>query len=309
MADSKLNLTRPEGNEPDDFHVSRRGIAGLFFFGYAAAVSPVNAEAITTPEDGLFTKNLTIPPLNHETISGASYQIPAYVAMPAAPGKNKVIIVVNEIFGLHDWIRDICRRYAHEGYCAVAIDFFARHGNAPATADMQALMGIVSQATYPQVMDDIRAQIAWLKSEPDIGQADGGAFADTDHIGITGFCWGGTPVWMAAATIPDIKAGVAFYGRLQRPDNSTEDRPWPLDIAASLQKPVLGFYADGDKGISLDSVQKMNDALKASGATPSHLIVEPESQHGFMADYRQSYSETAARDAWGKTLEWFRMYV
>lgn len=304
MADSNLNLTRPEGSQPGDFHVSRRGIAGLFFFGYAAAVSPVMASAITTPEDGLFTKNLTIPPLKDE----GGYQIPAYVAMPAAPGRNKVIIVVNEVFGLHDWIRDICRRYAHEGYCAVAIDFFARHGNAASTSDMQALMGIVSQATYPQVMDDIGAQIAWLKSEPDIGQPGGGAFADTDHIGITGFCWGGTPVWMAAATIPDIRAGVAFYGRLQEPDTSTEDRPWPLDVAGSLQKPVLGFYADGDKGISLSSVQMMNDALKAGG-TPSHIIVEADSQHGFMADYRQSYNEVAARDAWGKTLEWFKTYV
>ena len=309
MADSNLPLTRPEGSEPQDFHVSRRGVAqtfsSLFFFGYAAAVSPVNAEAITTPEDGLFARNLTIPPLKDE----GGYQIPAYVAMPATPGKHKVIIVVNEIFGLHDWIRDICRRYAHQGYCAVAIDFFARKGNAPATADMQALMAIVSQAGYPQVMDDIRAQIAWLKSEPNIGQAGGGAFADTDHIGITGFCWGGTPVWMAAATIPDIKAGAAFYGRLQKPDTSTEDRPWPLDIAATLQKPVIGFYADGDKGISLDSVQKMNDALKASGKTPSHLVVEANSQHGFMADYRPSYSETAAKDAWGKTLDWFSQYL
>ena len=309
MADSNLNLTRPDGAEPRDFHMSRRGIAGLFFFGYAAAVSPVNAQAITTPEDGLFTKNLTLPPLRDE----GGYQIPAYVAMPAAPGRNKVIIVVNEVFGLHDWIRDICRRYAHEGYCALAIDFFARKGNAPATSDMTALMALVSQATYPQVMDDIKAQIAWLKSEPDIGQfggqPGGRAFADTDHIGITGFCWGGTPVWMAAATIPDIKAGVAFYGRLQKPDTSTEDRPWPLDIAGSLQKPVLGFYADGDKGISLDTVQKMNDALKASGATPSHLIVEPNSQHGFMADYRPPYNPDAAKDAWGKTLDWFGKYL
>ena len=301
-----LNPTRPEGAEPGDFHLSRRGIAaGMFFFGYAAAVSPVNAEAITTPDTGLFTKNLTIPPLRAE----GGYQIPAYVAMPAAPGKHKVILVVNEIFGLHDWIRDVCRRLAQQGYCALAIDYFARKGNAPATSDMQALMAIVSQATYPQVMDDIKAQIAWLTTEPNVGQPGGGAFADTDHIGITGFCWGGTPVWMAAATQPEIKAGVAFYGRLEKPANATEDRPWPSDIAATLTKPVLGFYADGDKGIGLDSVARMNAALKASGKTPSHLVVMANAQHGFMADYRPSYSADAAKAAWPQMLDWFAKYV
>ncbi len=302
--DTSLHLTRPEGSEPEDFHLSRRGIAGLFFFGYAAAVSPVNAEAITTPDTGLFTKNLTIPPLRAE----GGYQIPAFIAMPAAPGKHKVILVVNEVFGLHDWIRDVCRRLAQQGYCALAIDYFARRGNAPATSDMPALMAIVSQATYPQVMDDIKAQIAWLTSEPNIGQP-GGAFADTDHIGITGFCWGGTPVWMAAATLPEIRAGVAFYGRLEKPANATEDRPWPSDIAATLTKPVLGFYADGDKGIGLDSVARMNAALKASGKTPSHLVVMANAQHGFMADYRPSYSADAAKAAWPQMLDWFAKYV
>ncbi len=305
--DTPLNLTRPEGSEPEDFHLSRRGIAGLgvFFFGYAAAVSPVNAEAITTPDTGLFAKNLTIPPLHDE----GGYQIPAYVAMPATPGKHKVIIVVNEVFGLHDWIRDICRRFAQQGYCALAIDFFARKGNAPATSDMKALMAIVSQAAYPQVMDDINAQIAWLKSQPNIGQPGGRAFADTDHLGITGFCWGGTPVWMAAATVPEVKAGVAFYGRLEKSADSTENRPYPIDIAATLTKPVLGFYADGDKGIGQDSVARMNAALKASGKTPSHLVVMPNTQHGFMADYRPSYSADAAKAAWTQALDWFGKYV
>jgi len=304
------HLTRPEGAMPEDFHLSRRGIAGLFFFGYAAAVSPVNAQAITTPDAGLFTKTLTIPPLHDE----GGYQIPAFVAMPSAPGRHKVILVVNEVFGLHDWIRDICPRFAQQGYCALAIDYFARKGNAPATTDMKALMALVSQATYPQVMDDIKAQLAWLKSEPNIGQpgigqSGGGAFADTDHIGITGFCWGGTPVWMAAASLPEIKAGVAFYGRLEKPDDATENRPWPSDIAATLTKPVLGFYAEGDKGISLDSVARMNALLAASGKTPSHLVVMPNAQHGFMADYRPSYNADDARAAWSQALDWFAKYV
>ncbi|MGZ3305204.1 MAG: dienelactone hydrolase family protein [Asticcacaulis sp.] len=305
MMDTPLNLTRPEGAEPEDFHVSRRGIAGLFFFGYALAVSPVNAETITTPDAGLFTKNLTIPPLHDE----GGYQIPAYVAMPATPGTHKVIIVVNEIFGLHDWIRDICRRFAHQGYCAVALDFFARKGNAAAISDFPALMALVSQAGYPQVMGDIQAALNWLKSEPKIGQPGDKPFADMDHVGITGFCWGGTPVWMAAATLPEIKAGVAFYGRLEKSDNSGENRPWPIDIASSLTRPVLGFYADGDKGIGADSVARMNAALKASGKTPSHLVVMPNTQHGFMADYRPSYNADAAKQAWTQTLDWFGKYL
>jgi len=305
MADSNLHLTRPEGSKPEDFHMSRRGIAGLFFAGYALAVGPAGAQTITTDDAGLIAKNLTIPPLNDE----GGYRIPAYIAMPAAPDTHKVVIVVNEVFGLHDWIRDVCRRFAHQGYCAVAMDFFARKGNAPAISDFPELMKLVSQATYPQVMGDIQAALNWLRSQPDVGQPDGAAFADLDHVGITGFCWGGTPVWMAAATMPEIKAGVAWYGRLEKPADSTEERPWPIDIAATLTKPVLGLYGGEDKGITPDSVQRMNNALAKAGKSPSHIILFDGAQHGFFADYRPSYSPNQAKVAWQDCLDWFAKYV
>lgn len=311
--DTNPNLTRPEGAEPSDFHLSRRGIAGLFFAGYALATGPVNAAAITTDTTGLFAKNLTLPPLTPE----GDYQIPAYVAMPDKAGKHPTVIVVSEVFGLHEYIRDICRRLAKQGYCALAIDYFARKGNAAAITDFAQIKPLVETATYAQVMNDIKAQLNWLKSPPDIGQPHGmfggKGFADMSRVGITGFCWGGTPVWMAAGTLPEIKAGVAWYGRLEHPAKDqfmgADERPWPIDIAGTLTKPVLGLYADGDQGIPADSVKKMNDALAASGKTPSHIILEPNTQHAFFADYRPSYNEAAAKDGWAKLLDWFGKYL
>ncbi|WP_050808176.1 dienelactone hydrolase family protein [Asticcacaulis biprosthecium] len=217
MADTQLPLTRPEGSLASDFHLSRRGLAGLFFAGYALSTGPVNAQAITTPADGLFTKDVLIPPLSDE----GGYKIPGYVAMPAKKGQFKVILVVSEVFGLHEYIRDVCRRWAQLGYCALAIDFFARKGNAAAAPDFDTVKALVEAASYQQVMGDLKAASMWLDSRPDIGQpkkvlSDKG-FADMESVGVTGFCWGGAIVWMAAATMPVVKAGVAWYGRLEKP--------------------------------------------------------------------------------------------
>ena len=309
-----LTLTRPEGAGPHDFHLSRRGLAGLFFAGYALSTQPVQAQTITTPSDGLIAMDLTLPPREPE----GGYQIPAYVALPEKADRAPVVLVVCEVFGLHDWIRDVCRRLAQQGYVALAIDYFARKGNAAAAVDFDTVKALVEAASYRQVMDDLQASIDWLKSNPDVGQGHGffgkrKIFADMDRVGITGFCWGGTPVWMAAATMPEIKAGVAWYGRLEKPNSDQfmggEVRPWPADIAATLTRPVLGLYADGDQGITLDSVQRMNDALKASGKTPSHLIVMPNTQHAFFADYRSSYNEAAAKAGWADLLGWFKQYL
>ncbi len=298
-------LTRPEGSEPKDFHLSRRGLIGAAAVaGYALSTLPVNAQAITTGIDGLFAKDLTIVPEKPE----GDYKIPTYVAMPAKPGNYPVILVVNEIFGLHEWIKDVCRRFAHQGYCAVAIDYFARYGNAAAGKDFDAVRAIVAQSKYAENMSDIRAQLNWLKAMPDVSQPKG-AKPDMTRIGITGFCWGGTPVWMAAETMPEIKAGVAWYGRLEGSSNGGEVRPWPIDNAATLTKPVLGLYADGDQGISIDSVSRMNAALKASGRTPSHIELMANAKHAFFADYRPSYSAEAAAIAWPKCLDWFKTYL
>lgn len=313
MADTNLPLTRPEGSQARDFHVSRRGLAGLFFAGYALSTGPVNAEKIHTSEEGLFTKQVSIPPLKSE----GGYVIPGYVAMPAKPGKHPVILVVTEVFGVHEYIRDVCRRFAQQGYCALTIDYFARKGDAAAAQDFDTVKGLVEAASYSQVMNDLQASVYWLKSNPDIGQPrktfGGKAFADMNHIGITGFCWGGATVWMAAATMPEIKAGVAWYGRLERPATDqfmgSEDRPWPIEIAEHLTKPVLGLYAENDGNIPLATVQHMNDVLSASHKSRSQLVVMPGTQHGFHADYRSSYNAQQAELGWKNCLDWFQKFI
>ncbi|ESQ80865.1 dienelactone hydrolase family protein [Asticcacaulis sp. YBE204] len=305
-----FNLTRPEGNEPQDFHLSRRGIAGLFFAGYALGAGAVNAETVKTAADGLIAKDLTIG-------TDTGYQIPAYIAFPEKAKRLPVVLVVPEIFGLHDYLRDVCRRLAHEGYVALTFDPFARAGNAAALKDTAEIRKVVETATNAQVMGDLKTLINWLKSNPDVGQGKGtfgglNKFANTSRIGITGFCWGGAVVWMAAASIPDIKAGVAWYGRLERPAKTDflgkEEREWPIDTVSRLKRPVLGLYAEQDGGITLDSVAKMNDALKASGKT-SHIKLFKDAKHGFHADYRNLYNEKAAKEGWSDLLGWFKTYL
>ncbi|MFT3997705.1 MAG: dienelactone hydrolase family protein [Asticcacaulis sp.] len=304
-------LTRPEGSDAKDFHLSRRGIAGLFFAGYALGAGPAAAQApITTPTSGLIAKDMTVP-------TGSDYRIPAYIAVPANAKRLPVVIVVPEIFGLHDYLRDVCRRLAYEGYVAITFDPFARAGNAAAIKDTAELRKLVETATNEQVMGDLKSIISWLKTNPDIGQERSTfgktRFANTSRIGITGFCWGGAVVWMAASSIPDIRTGVAWYGRIERPKPEDflgkEVREWPIDRAGDLRRPVLGLYAELDGGITLDSVTRMNAALKASGKTPSHIKVFKEAKHGFHADYRALYNEKAAREGWTDLLGWFKQYL
>jgi len=302
-----VTLTRPEGSEPQDFHLSRRGLAGLFFAGYALSAGQLNAAAITTASTGLIARDLTIP-------SGdAGYEIPAYIALPEQAHNRPVIIVVPEVWGLHDYIRDTCRRLAHEGYVALGFDPFARKGIAAALTDFAEVRKLVEQAPHTQVMEDVRHLIIWLKSNPDVGQAEKTQFGDMSRIGITGFCWGGAVTWMAAALIPDIKAGVAWYGRLERPNRDefmgAEDRPWPADIIPDLTKPVLGLYASDDAGIPQAAVDRANAALKASGKAPGHIKVFPDTTHAFHADYRSSYKPEAAKEGWNDLLAWFRQYL
>jgi carboxymethylenebutenolidase len=278
------SLTRPEGSLPEDFHVSRRAaVASMFFTGYAVAAFSAEAAPITTPADGLVIEEALIP-------NGAAKPLPAYVARPKTPGRHPAIIVANEIFGIHDYIKDVCRRLARLGYVAIAPDFFYRAGvNLPAISDMQQIMPIVRQAGDAQVDGDVRAVSTWLKTRP---------FASPAKIGITGFCWGGAVVWRAAMVDPAIKAGVAWYGQLK-----------PLIARASeIKAPVLGLYGELDKGITQTDVGAMRAALKAAGNTKSDIHVYPGAQHGFHADYRDSYNETAAKDGWARMLAHFKAH-
>ncbi|MBV8685764.1 MAG: dienelactone hydrolase family protein [Alphaproteobacteria bacterium] len=277
------HLTRPEGSQPEDFHLTRRAAAGLFFAGYALAAVSAEASPITTSDEGLSIGEAAIA-------NGAAKPLPAYVARPANGGRHAAIVVVNEIFGIHDYIKDICRRLARLGYVAVAPDFFYRSGvSLPALSDIAQIRPIVAQATPEQVDGDVRAATGWLKAQP---------FTRKERIGITGFCWGGAVTWRSAMVNPDIRAGVAWYGQLK-----------PLiPRAAELKAPVLGLYGGLDKGIPAADVEAMRAALKAAGKKGSDIIVYPDAEHGFHADYRASYNEKDAKDGWARMLAHFRKH-
>jgi carboxymethylenebutenolidase len=287
-----MRLNTPEGN----FDPTRRSIAAsLFFSGYAAAAVSSCAAPVTTPSDELITEDVTFA-------GAGGYQLPAYVARPASEPARAAIIVVNEIFGIHDYIKDVCRRFAREGYVALAPDYFDRAGDPAPLTDFNQIRDIVGQASHEQVMGDTEGALNWLTAQ---------SFVEDNAIGITGFCWGGTVVWMAAARFTQVKAGVAWYGRLVAPAPNAPfaeaGRPYPYDIAATIHAPVLGLYAGQDQGIPLTDVENMRAALSAAdNPTGSEIIVYPDAHHGFHADYRDSYNAEAAADGWRRCLAWFR---
>jgi len=258
--------------------------------GFALAVQPVSAETITTDTKGLIAGEVEIP-----TTDG---QIPAYRAMPATGKSFPVVLVVQEIFGVHEYIRDICRRFAKLGHLAVAPELFARQGNVSKMPDIQEILStVVSKVPDAQVLSDLDAAVAW---------ADRSSKGDIAKLGITGFCWGGRIVWLYAAHNPQLKAGVAWYGRLVGRANELQPKH-PIDVAASLKAPVLGLYGKDDSGIPLDTVEQMRKALKAQ-ASPSEIIVYPNTPHGFHADYRPSYRKERAEDGWKRLREWFKKH-
>jgi carboxymethylenebutenolidase len=257
--------------------------------GFAAAALPVSADTvITTSAEGLASGEVKIPVADGE--------IPAYRAMPAAGGPFPVVLVVQEIFGVHEHIKDVCRRFAKEGYCAIAPELYARQGDVSKYTDYREIFAqVVSKVPDAQVMADLDAAVAWAQ------QAGSG---DAARVAVTGFCWGGRITWLYAAHSPRLKAGVAWYGRLA--GQATELQPkYPLDVAADLKAPVLGLYGGQDQGIPLEDVEKMRAAIAAE-RQPSEIVVFPEAPHGFHADYRPSYRAADARDAWARCLAWFR---
>ena len=286
-------LTRPDGTLPEDLHLTRRGLAGMIALGYAAAGAGADAAPITTSADGLTIENVTMP--------GG---LPGYVARPAAKGKHPTVVVVNEVFGVHEWIKDVCRRLAQRGYVAIAPGFFFRNdpdNTLATTSDFPTIMKIVAEAKNDQVMGDVGTTLDWLGKQ---------AFVDAKRIGITGFCWGGGVVWMAAAKFPQLKAGGAWYGRIKGSPSSTEVREYPIDVAGSLKAPVLGLYGALDKGIPVADVEAMQAALLAGKANPasarSAITLYPNSDHGFLADYRASFNPVDGPDAWGRLLAHFK---
>ena len=257
--------------------------------GFAMAVRPVSAQTITTSSEGLIAGEVRIP------VTGGV--IPGYRAMPEKGGPFPVVLVVEEVFGVHEHIKDICRRFAKAGYLAVAPELYARQGDVSQLSNIKDIMPIVSTVPDAQVMADLDSAVAWAKDTRD---------GDVSHLAITGFCWGGRIVWLYAAHNPQLRAAVAWYGRLD--GQTTELQPAnPLDVVARIKAPVLGLYGGQDQGIPASDIEKMRAALKKAGKK-ADIIVYPDAQHGFNADYRPSYNAADAQDGWKRLLAWFREY-
>jgi carboxymethylenebutenolidase len=271
--------------------VTRRGfMVTTLAVGFALAVRPVSAETIATDAAGLTAGEVKIP-----TGDGS---IPAFRAMPSKGRAFPVVIVVQEIFGVHEHIKDVCRRLAKLGYLAVAPELYARQGDVSKLTDVNDIITkVVSTVPDGQVMADLDATVAWVKESGE---------ANVEKLGVTGFCWGGRIVWLYAAHNPRVKAAVAWYGRLVGKPSELQPEH-PIDITASLKVPVLGLYGGDDQGIPLDTVEQMRKALQAAGS-PSEIVVYPNTPHGFHADYRASYRKEQAEDGWRRLQAWFKKH-
>lgn len=268
----------------------RRLLASSIGAGFALAVRPISADTvIRTDSTGLVVADVTVPTEDGSTM-------PAYLARPEGQGPFPVVLVIQEIFGVHEHIKDICRRFAHEGYLALAPELFYRQGDVSGLTDFEAILAIVRQVPDQQVMSDLDASVAFAA----------GQHGNVAQLGITGFCWGGRITWLYAAHSELVAAGVAWYGRVT--GEVTPLQPLhPVDVAAALNAPVLGLYGGEDTGIPMSEVAKMQVALEAA-QSPSMFHIYPDAPHAFHADYRPSYREVAARDGWQRALAWFRAH-
>ena len=262
--------------------------------GFALSMRPARATAIKTPMDGLRGGEVSIP-----TADG---NIPGYMAMPATGSDHPVILVVQEIFGVHEHIKDVCRRLAKEGHLAIAPELYHRQGDASKYTfkEIQKLIGeIVSKVPDKQVMADLDATAKFA------GRNNG----DLSKLAITGFCWGGRIVWLYAAHNPDVKAGIAWYGRVVGSGGPNPNTPThPIDVAAKVKAPILGLYGGKDNGIPVETVREMEAKVKEAGNEKVEIVIYPDAPHAFHADYRPSYREDAAKDGWKRLTEWLKAH-
>ena len=282
-----FNTLVPPAQDPN----RRRFMRGALGTGFAAAALPVMSQTVVkTDSTGLVAGEVTIPV--------GSFKMPAYRAAQAGRTGAPVVLVVSEIFGVHEYIADVARRFAKAGYFAIAPEMFVRQGDASSYGEVAKLIAeVISKVPDEQVMGDLDACLAWAKGEG----------ADTAKTAVTGFCWGGRITWLYSAHNPAVKAGVAWYGRLVGTASALNPRH-PVDVAASLKAPVLGLYGEKDTGIPLDTVERMKAALAAGSpaARKSEFVVYPGAPHAFHADYRPSFVKSAAEDGWKRCLDWFR---
>ena len=258
--------------------------------GFALAAQPIMAQTvIRTDSSGIVAGEVRVPVANGS--------MTAYRAQPTHGRHFPVVLVVSEIFGLHEWVQDICRRLAKLGYLAIAPDLFMRQGDPRKEPDMQKIMAdIIARTPDAEVMSDLDATVAWA----------GGSGGDTSRLGITGFCWGGRITWLYAAHNANVRAGVAWYGRLVAEVNAVTPRH-PVHLATELKPPVLGLYGGLDQYITQDQVAQMQSALEKAHSK-SQIHVYPKADHGFLADYRPTYNAEAAQDGWKRLQDWFKQY-
>jgi len=273
-----------------NFPMPRRGfVMTSLIAGLTMATERVEAQAITTDTAGLDAGETKVP------VPGGS--LPAYYARPARGTRFPVVLVVEEIFGVHDYIRDICRRLAKQGYLALATEYYARLGDLSKMTDTQQIVrDVISKAPDMQFMQDMDAAVAWA----------GANKGDPDRLGAVGFCRGGRMVWLYAAHAPRLKAAVAFYGPLGGTPTAIQPTP-AIDLADKIKCPLLGLYGGADQGIPVAMVHSAEAKAHAAGKTVE-IVIYPEAPHGFHADYRPSYRRAAAEDGWNRMLAWFRQY-
>ena len=271
--------------------LAKMGVAGVGLAGFAVAATPVAGKVISTAADGLAVSD--------GTVSSDGFPVPVYEARPAAPGKYPVVVVIPEVFGMHEHIRDVTRRFAREGFLAVTFEPYAREGGVLNLPDLDAVRKVVDPVPDARVMADLDAIVAWAKKQPS---------ALADRIGMTGFCRGGMYTLLYAARNRYLKAAVPWYGQLRPALTPGVRNVGPLDVAAQINAPVLGLYGAEDLGIPVADVKTLEAVLKAAGRT-AEFVIYPGAPHAFFADYRPSYRAEAARDAWGRCIAWFNKYL
>jgi carboxymethylenebutenolidase len=271
--------------------LAKMGVAGIGVAGFAMAATPVAGKVITTSMDGIT--------VSEGKILSGDFHIPVYEAYPVPVGKYPAVLIIPEVFGMHEHIKDIARRFARAGFLGVTFEPYAREGGVLQLPNIEAVRKVVNSIPDKRVMGDLDAMMTYVQKH---------RAAHADRIGVTGFCRGGMYTLLFAAHNPGVKAAVAWYGQLRPAKTPNVRTAGPLDIAKEINAPVLGLYGEADLGIPAADVKEMEAALKAAGKT-AEFILYPGAPHAFYADYRPSFRAEAARDAWVRCVDWFNKYL
>ncbi len=271
--------------------LARMTAAGASLAGFAIAANPVAGEVITTPTNGLAVADGKVP--------SGDFQVPTYEARPTTAGRYPVVLVIPEVFGMHEHIKDVTRRFAKEGFLSITFEPYAREGSVLNLPDIESVRKVVDSVPDGRVMGDLDALVVYAKQHPAVR---------ADRIGVTGFCRGGLYTLLFAAHSREVKAAVAWYGQLRPAKTPGIRTVGPLDVATQIKSPVLGLYGEADLGIPVADVKEIEAALKTAGKT-AEFVTYPGAPHAFFADYRPSYRDQAAKDAWGRCVAWFNKYL